>query len=328
MSSTRSERLARAMTSLQGLCVGDAFGEGFFMNWDIIRSLIGSGEVAGPPYDFTDDEVMARFISMRRTLNKPPWKWTDDSNMAFSIVQVLRKHGEINSDELALSFGQNFDFTRGYGAAMQEILPRLESGEDWGALAQGLFDGKGSWGNGAAMRVAPIGAYFADDLETVVENARHSALVTHAHPEAVAGAIAVAVAAAIACQMREEGADEFDGREYLNRVLESVPQSAVRDGIKFARGMIDDASVEEAAATLGCGHEISAQDTVPFVLWCAATELDHFDEALWLTVAGLGDRDTTCAMVGGIVACYAGEDAIPEEWLRNREEFPVWFLDA
>ena len=322
--STREARLARAMTSLHGLSVGDAFGEGFFMNWDIIRSLIGSGEVAGPPYDFTDDEVMARFIALRRTLSQPPWKWTDDSNMAFSVVDVLRKHDEIKPDELALSFGQNFDISRGYGAAMHEILPEMADGADWRALAQNLFDGKGSWGNGAAMRVAPIGAYFADDLDLVVENARRSAIVTHAHEEAIAGAIAVAVGAAWAWRLKED--DDFDGREYLSRVLESVPQSAVRDGIKFARGMIDDASVEEAADVLGSGHEISAQDTVPFVLWCAATELDHFDEALWLTVAGLGDRDTTCAMVGGIVACYSGEDAIPEDWLNNREAFPDWFL--
>ncbi len=326
MSSTREERLVRAMTSLQGLCVGDAFGEGFFMNWDIIRSLINSGEVAGPPYDFTDDEVMARFIALRRTLSRPPWKWTDDSNMAFSVVETLRQHDEILPDELALSFGRHYDMARKYGAAMGEILPKMADGEDWGALAQGLFNGQGSWGNGAAMRVAPVGAYFADDMDAVVENARCSAYITHSHPEAIAGAIAVAVGAAWAWRLKDD--DEFDGREYLNRVLESVPESAVRDGIRFARGMVDDATVEEAADVLGSGFEISAQDTVPFVLWCAAHELDHFDEALWLTVAGLGDRDTTCAMVGGIVACYTGEAAIPEEWRQNREAFPNWFLGA
>lgn len=336
MSSTRSERLARAMTSLQGLSVGDAFGECFFMNWDIIRNLINSGEVVGPPYDFTDDEFMARLISLRRNMAKTPWKWTDDSAMAFSVVENLSKNDEINPDELALSFGQRFDDTRGYGAAMHEILPRFANGEDWNTHAQNLFGGKGSWGNGAAMRVAPVGAYFADDLEAVVENARRSASVTHAHEEAIAGAIAVAVAAAIACNLREKALreetpsdaeeNEFDGREYLNRVLDYVPESAVRDGIVFARGMIDDATVEEAAQVLGSGTEISAQDTVPFVLWCAAHELDHFDEALWLTVAGLGDRDTTCAMVGGIVACYTGIENIPDEWTQNREAFPDWFM--
>ncbi len=303
--STRSERLGRAMTSLRGLCVGDAFGQSFFINWDIIRNLINAREVVGPPYDFTDDEAMARLISLRRNLAKTPWPWTDDSNMAFSVVGILREHGEIVPDQLALSFGERFDALRGYGAAMHDILPKFANGEDWGALAQSLFGGTGSFGNGAAMRVAPIGAYFADDLEAVVHNARLSAVVTHSHEEAVAGAgaIAVAVTAAVAVQMKNEQ-EEIDGRILLNRVLELVPESAVREGIVFARGMIDDASVEEAAATLGSGDAISTQDTVPFVLWCAAHELDHFDEALWLTVAGLGDRDTTCAMVGGIVASY------------------------
>jgi ADP-ribosylglycohydrolase len=63
---------------------------------------------------------------------------------------------------------------------------------------------------------------------------------------------------------------------------------------------------------------------VPFVLWCAAQSLDDYEEALWLTVAGLGDRDTTCAMVGGIVSCYTGVDAIPAAWRASREPLPDW----
>jgi hypothetical protein len=53
--------------------------------------------------------------------------------------------------------------------------------------------------------------------------------------------------------------------------------------------------------------------------WCAAHENTHFSEAMWLTVAGLGDRDTTCAIVGGIVG--AKLDA-PDEWRARRESLP------
>ena len=42
-------------------------------------------------------------------------------------------------------------------------------------------------------------------------------------------------------------------------------------------------------------------------------------EALWNTVTALGDRDTTCAIVGGIVACQTGAESIPEAWLDCRE---------
>ena len=42
-------------------------------------------------------------------------------------------------------------------------------------------------------------------------------------------------------------------------------------------------------------------------------------EALWHTVAGLGDRDTTCAIVGGIVGARVGVEGIPIEWRDKRE---------
>ena len=63
---------------------------------------------------------------------------------------------------------------------------------------------------------------------------------------------------------------------------------------------------------------------MPFALWCAARHLDDDEEALGLTVSGLGDRDTTCAIVGGIVACYVGEEGIPVAWLQAREPLPAW----
>ena len=77
---------------------------------------------------------------------------------------------------------------------------------------------------------------------------------------------------------------------------------------------------------LGNGVKVSAQDTVPFCLWCAAKYLDNYEEAMWATVSALGDRDTTCAIVGGIVACYTGVEGIPPDWLAAREPLPDWIL--
>ncbi|RYX84064.1 ADP-ribosylglycohydrolase family protein [bacterium] len=69
--------------------------------------------------------------------------------------------------------------------------------------------------------------------------------------------------------------------------------------------------------------DIACQDTVPFCCWCAATQSSDFSEAMWLTVAGLGDRDTTCAIVGGIIGAGSAKEAIPTEWLARREQL-VW----
>lgn len=63
--------------------------------------------------------------------------------------------------------------------------------------------------------------------------------------------------------------------------------------------------------------------TIPFALYCASLHLDDFGEALWATVGGLGDRDTTCAIVGGVVALATGIEGIPPAWRQAREPLPT-----
>nr|WP_283243494.1 DUF72 domain-containing protein [Corallococcus exiguus] len=103
------------------------------------------------------------------------------------------------------------------------------------------------------------------------------------------------------------------------QVLDCTPAGATRQGLEKARAWPRDTSPSSAARTLGSGQKVLAEDTVPFAVWCAARHLDSFEEALWCTVAGFGDRDTTCAMAGGIVALSAGRSSIPAKWLSARE---------
>jgi ADP-ribosylglycohydrolase len=177
------------------------------------------------------------------------------------------------------------------------------------------------------MRVAPLGAYFADDLEAVIENAHLSAEVTHAHAEARAGAIAVAVATAYAWRLREAG-DRPSRQALIDVILPHVPNSLVRMKLHHARNLAESASVLLAISALGNGSQVSAQDTVPFVLWSAGEQLDNFEEAMWQTVDAYGDIDTNCAMVGGIVASYTGMEGIPAEWIASREPLPAWALEG
>ena len=298
--------IERAKISLEGLSVGDAFGETFFVNPDVVEGLIE-----------------------QRALATRTWTYTDDTLMAMSIVSVLRQRGHIHQPTLARSFAERYDRDRGYGPAMHRLLSEIKSGEDWSERAQSLFGGRGSFGNGAAMRVAPVGAFFADDITTAVEQAVRSAVITHTHEKAVAGAIAVAVAVARAFELRA-GSIPPDREEFLDFVLSHVPESEVRRKIRQAKDMAADASVQSAVALLGNGARVTAQDTVPFALACAARYLSSYEEALWFTVSGLGeakllgDRDTTCAIVGSIVASYTGTEGIPREWLESRERLPSW----
>ena len=92
----------------------------------------------------------------------------------------------------------------------------------------------------------------------------------------------------------------------------------VQSGRDFSAGR----SIPELAAATWISVD-GAPDTVPFAVWCAARDCWEFTEALWNTESGGGDVDTTCAMVGGIVALAAGAESIPVDWLRARGNLPV-----
>lgn len=290
-----AERMARALVSLEGLSVGDAFGERFFL----------------PP-------AVAQTMVEERAVPREPWAYTDDTEMALAIVQVLDEHGHIDQDVLARLFGIRYrnNKNRGYGGTAHDILTKINLGEPWHEASSEPFEGQGSMGNGGAMRVAPLGAYFAGDMARVVSEARASAEVTHFHPDGQAGAIAIAVAAAWASQWPRTRAP---ASELFDVVLEHTPPGATRRGLEKARGWRLDATPSSAARELGSGQKVISEDTVPFSVWCAARHLDNYAEAMWATVSGFGDRDTTCAIVGGIVALSAGRASIPAAWIEARE---------
>lgn len=295
---TFDQRLIRAKQSLVGLSVGDAFGEGFFGRIELVSDRLAHRQPASPP-----------------------WFWTDDTAMAISIVRILRDQGTIDQDQLAAAFAREYarESNRGYGGTAHKILRAIRAGVAWENASREAFEGIGSYGNGGAMRSAPIGAYFADNPDEAARQAARSAEVTHAHPEGQAGAIAVAVAAAWATS---KGAAELDGSGLLNLVLALTPESETRTGIQRAQHIDFAADPQLVATKLGSGHRLSAPDTVPFALWCAARHHSNYAEALWTTAHGLGDVDTTCAIVGGIVVLSSGESNIPHEWLTAREPLP------
>jgi ADP-ribosylglycohydrolase len=172
------------------------------------------------------------------------------------------------------------------------------------------------------MRVAPLGAYFADDIPMLIEQARLSAEVTHAHPEGQAGAIAVALAAAFAWNHRGKHTPRLI-REFMEFVHAHTPDSQTAAGIAQAMDLPRSYTVDTAVSVLGNGVQVSAPDTVPFTIWCAARHFGRYTDAMWTTVSGGGDRDTACAIVGGVVILSASDNAIPPNWLSAREAVPL-----
>jgi ADP-ribosylglycohydrolase len=291
------ERRRAALLALRGTALGDGFGQAFLLGPEAPEQLV-----------------------RRREAPLGPWRWSDDTMMATALTEVLIDHGRVDQDALARRFAERYveQPGRGYGAVAHHILSKIAEGEPW-QEARLVYRGQGSMGNGAAMRVAPAGAYFFHDSEQAVQAAIDSAEITHAHPEGKAGAVAVAAAAA---WLRARQGQPWQADDLLAMVTEITPAGRVQDALRAAQRASGWAPAD-VAEVLGDGSQIIAFDTVPFSLWVVAHHGSTFEGALFAAMSGLlghgADRDTICAIVGALVALRVGEEGLPPSWIKRCE---------
>ena len=276
---------SRTIGCLLGLAVGDALGAHF------------EGQ--------TPDWIKRRFRSVESLLAdlpEAPWHYTDDTQMAIGVAEALAKEGAIVEASLCAAFVENFQSSRGYGRGARVILNAMEEGEDYKFWAEQLFPG-GSFGNGAAMRVAPVGLLFAGDPERLIDEARLSALPTHVHPLGVEGAQLIALAVAACLTM-----ETFDRDHFFSQLESRAAQPEFRDKLAAARSAqhLDD------LRTLGNG--IAALDSVATAIGCFALTPDSYERVIGNAILLGGDTDTIAAMAGALAGA-AWRCAIPLKFL-------------
>ena len=199
-------RLELAWDVLEGLSVGDALGKATSYNFYEVRDAIG--------------KVQPGTCTLR---------YTDDTEMALVVYDTLSKLKAFNEDYIAWSFAMRYrkDPDRGYGRMARRILEEIFMGTAWKEVSSSAFGG-GSFGNGASMRVAPIGAYFHDDVALVMMMAERYAKVTHFHPEGIAGAVAVALATAEAVKGRTHNDPDLIRSGILESIKKYLPEGRTR----------------------------------------------------------------------------------------------------
>lgn len=165
--------------------------------------------------------------------------------------------------------------------------PQAGFGNLFAAWAQNPSAGNGhSYGNGAAMRVIPIG-YAYDTLEQTLLQAKASCLPTHDHPEAIAGAQAVAAAVFLA----RKGESKPSIKAHLEKTFHyklSVPIADIRASHVF---------------------DSRTSYSVPPAIMAFLESLDY-EDAVRLAVSLGGDADTQACIAGGIAEAYY--KAIPD----------------
>jgi poly(ADP-ribose) glycohydrolase ARH3 len=181
--------------------------------------------------------------------------------------------------------------------------------------AKTLFGGQGSFGNGAAMRVAPVGLFFYNS-PYLYEKASVSASLTHAHPVGKDGAAVQARAVSLAVRFDQE--KEFSPVTFIKHLIDFAQTSEIKEKLVMVQKLIE-ASIPPSTAAQQLGRSVAVQDSLPFAIYSFLRHPQSFEDCLFCAILHGGDRDTLGAMACAISGAYLGIDAIPKSWRQKLE---------
>ena len=279
-------------------------------------SMIGSalGDAVGE-MAFQYPEERALQSAMDRTA---VWRYTDDTAMAIGLAESLEEKGTLDPQHLGEVFRRNFlrEPWRGYASGPPTIFSMVErQGISYTEAAQRLFGGQGSLGNGAAMRIAPLGLFFYNDTD-LYRHAGTSARVTHAHPVGMDGAAVQALAVAMA--VRLDPLDPFPLEKVGNALAGFSRTPEIRGKMELVLRLVsEEASPREAARRIG--RSVAVHESMPFAVYAFLSNPHSFEECLFCAIMNGGDRDTLGAMAGAISGAFLGIGAIPTVWRERLE---------
>ena len=270
------------------------------------------GDALGARFEAQSAEsILARFPDPDALFEISDETWyTDDTQMAIGVAETLVACGKISEPELCRTFVANYVPSRGYGRGTRAVLEAMEDGRDHRAIAEKYFPG-GSHGNGAAMRVAPVGLLFHHDPRELHEQARLSALPTHLHPLGIEGARLIALAVGICLTQAT-----FNKTDYWQRLSAACTTPEFRD-------KVEQASCTQSVSDLtALGNGIQALESVPTALASFALAPESFVQAVGQVILLGGDTDTLAAMTGALSGAHLGIEGIPSCAVQSLESSP------
>lgn len=304
---------AKYRGALLGVAIGDALG----------RPWEGRGSAASG-HDFA---ALRQYRPWRGWQSGPIGTVTDDTQLTMCVAESLLATGRLDPADLSRRMVAWLPVGRGKGRATTQAVTALTKGSPWNR------SGVDSAGNGAAMRVAPIGLLHRVDPNALRHDAALSAVVTHASQMAVVSAIVQAFSVA---HCLHRGPDGPQGASLCAELLagirailaeveeEAIPERrADRPGpVRLTDRLTEvaawlDATPAEAFAHFHNGAFVL--ESLPAALWCFLRYVDDPERALLTAVSGGYDADTVAAMTGALVGALHGENAFPAEWIAELE---------
>jgi ADP-ribosyl-[dinitrogen reductase] hydrolase len=279
--------------------------------------LLGTavGDALGLPVEAMSRRRMQRFVrgNWRHRFFFGHGMVSDDTDHTVFIAQSLLAHPDAPEQ-----------FARRFGWCLRAWLLSLPAGIGGATLRSTLRlwvgfpatrSGVRSAGNGAAMRAAPIGAFFSGDDERLERFVRAATRVTHDDPRALEGARAIARTAARAVNLlARPGVDEFAA--WLR--TSDAEWNAIVD--RLADSLRRGESTSAFAGADGVSGFVYA--TVPVALHAWYTHYGNFEATLIAALDCGGDTDTVGAIAGALAGATSGDEAIPAAWIDGIIDWP------
>jgi poly(ADP-ribose) glycohydrolase ARH3 len=291
-----------------------------YLRGKFLGGMVGSGlgdAIGEMAFRARDEAGLRPRIARRQTL-----VYTDDTAMAIGLAESITQAGGLDPQHLGDTFRTNFrrEPWRGYASGPPTVFAMVEQHKmAYTEAAQGLFGGQGSFGNGAAMRIVPVGLFY-HDAPDLYDKVRQSATVTHAHPIGVDGA--AVLACAIAQAVRLDPQEPFPVEDFSQRLVDFARTPEVREKMALARNLAA-GGVPALNAALLLGQSVAVHESMPFAIYAFLRHPSSFESCLFCAILNSVDRDTVGAMACAVSGAYLGVAAIPREWrekLENREQ--------
>jgi poly(ADP-ribose) glycohydrolase ARH3 len=294
------------------------------MNKEVLRlkilgSLVGTGVgdalgASSEGWCRVEPEKIQAMADKQRTLT-----YTDDTHMMIGVAESLVENRGFDGEHMARVFVENYEQEpfRGYGPGPPRIFRLIRAGEAWNKAAERFYPG-GSYGNGSAMRIAPIGVFYHDDSVKLKRIAYESSQITHAHELGKEGAALQAYAVALATNL--EPSTSFNHGDFLRKLDIFVQHEVYKQKLEGIGRLLGKPDKSEVVDELGNG--IEAFNSVPAAIYSFLSHPDSFKESVLYAISLGGDTDTIGAMTGAISGAYLGFVSIPQQWkdkLENRE---------
>lgn len=286
---------------LLGTAIGDALGvpfESMLVNNKLLVEWDGKGYLGSEYHQLQ------------------PGQYSDDTQMSLMVAESLVDSNGFNPEDLSKRY---VDWiisgrARGYGKTTLMAVQNLVAGKSW--ADSGIA---GSYGNGTAMRAAPFGVYYRNDLDTLIKVVKIDSSITHVSEDAEAGALAIALASAYAVNN--------DTDNLLSKIVPHLTESKVKKTLSGLDALVSSDNITPQQALRVLGTKANVRETVPAALYCFL-KFDNYHDAIFSAIKAGGDTDTTAAIVGALFGAKLGMGGINSDFYSVEDFDKLVALDS